>query len=570
MTTEILNKAKEWTTAAYDETTRKLVSELIENDHEGLYESFYQDLEFGTGGLRGIMGVGTNRINEYTISMASQGLANYIKEHAEESRWKIAIAHDSRNNSRLFAEVTARVFLENGFEVFLFQDLRPTPQLSFAVRYHGCIAGVVVTASHNPPEYNGYKVYWEDGAQVVSPQDQGIIAEVRKVTSPAAVKIATHLNGVHMMGKEMDEAFVQASKSTLIRKDLDLSPLKMVFTSLHGTGGQLIPDALRSLGVNQLIEVLEQANPNGDFPTVASPNPEEESAMKMALDLADQEEAEMVLGTDPDADRIGIGVRNPDGEMILLNGNETGSLLVHYCLSALQAEGSMPENPYVAKTIVTTDLIANIAKAHNIPCYVTLTGFKYIAAVIRGQEGKGNFIVGGEESYGYMRGEFVRDKDAITAALMIAEMATWAKQEHGSVYGYLQWIHEQYGHFREHLVSVKKEGSKGKAAIQAMMEAYRNTPPEALGGIEVAYMDDYSTSVRRFTDGRREAIIIEKSNVIQFRLKDGSLVTARPSGTEPKIKFYFSVRADGKGSYVSQKSTAKSKIAALQKDLIDG
>lgn len=570
MNTEILNKAKEWTTAAYDETTRKLVSDLIVNDHEGLYESFYQDLEFGTGGLRGIMGVGTNRINEYTISMASQGLANYIKEHVEESRWKVAIAHDSRNNSRLFAEVTARVFLENGFQVFLFKDLRPTPQLSFAVRHHGCVAGVVVTASHNPPEYNGYKVYWEDGAQVVSPQDQGIIAEVRKVTSPAAVKIASHLDGVHLMGKEMDEAFVSAAKSTLIRKDLDLSPLKMVFTSLHGTGGQLIPDALRAMGVNQLIEVPEQAMPNGDFPTVVSPNPEEESAMKMALELADREEAEMVLGTDPDADRIGIGVRNPAGEMILLNGNETGSLLVHYCLSALESEGTMPAQPYVAKTIVTTDLIANIAKAHKIPCYQTLTGFKYIAAVIREHEGKANFIVGGEESYGYMRSEFVRDKDAITAALMIAEMATWAKQEHGSVYAYLQWIHENYGHFREHLVSVKKEGSKGKAAIQAMMQEYRSTPPEALGGIDVAYMDDYSTSLRRFRDGRTENIDFEKSNVLQFRLEDGSLVTARPSGTEPKIKFYFSVRADGEGGYESQKTVAKSKIAALQKDLIDG
>ncbi len=570
MNTEILNKAKEWTTDAYDDKTRKLVSDLIENDHEELYESFYQDLEFGTGGLRGVMGVGTNRINEYTISMASQGLVNYIKEYIEESRWKIAIAHDSRNNSRLYAEVTARVFQENDFQVYLFEDLRPTPQLSFAVRYHGCIAGVVVTASHNPPEYNGYKVYWEDGAQVVSPQDQGIIAEVRKVTSPSAVQITPDLDGIHLMGKEMDDAFLEAAKSTLIRKSLDFSPLKMVFTSLHGTGGQLIPDALRSMGVNQLIEVQEQAMPNGDFPTVASPNPEEESAMKMALELAEKEGYEMVLGTDPDADRIGIGVRNTEGDLVLLNGNETGALLVHYCLSALESEGSMPKNPYVAKTIVTTDLIANIAKTHNIPCYQTLTGFKYIAAVIREQEGCGHFIVGGEESYGYMRSEFVRDKDAVTASLMIAEMATWARQEHGSVYAYLQWIHERYGHFKEHLVSVKKEGSKGKAAIQAMMQTYRSTPPNSLGGINVAYMDDYYTSIRRFRDGTNEEIKFEKSNVIQFRLEDGSLVTARPSGTEPKIKFYFSVQVEGEGDYDLQKAAAKLKIGDLKKDLVNG
>ena len=573
MNTEVAKKVEAWLSDSYDSDTIKAIEDLIANDSEELYESFYTDLEFGTGGMRGKMGVGTNRVNVYTIGMATQGLANYIKSEIPKDRWRVVIAYDSRNNSRLFAETAAKVLLGNDFEVFLHSELRPTPQLSFAVRELNCVSGIVITASHNPPEYNGYKVYWEDGAQIIAPHDEGIISQVRLIESPTEVQKADDLDGVVMLGKEMDEKFTAAGRKQQLRPDVvsKHSDMKIVFTSLHGTGGQLVPDQLRDMGFTEVHEVVEQAMPNGDFPTVESPNPEEQSAMKMALDLANTIGADLVMGTDPDADRVGIGVRNSEGKLILLNGNETGALLVYYYLKNLTDEGKMPKSPFIAKTIVSSDLISAIGKRFDVPVYNTLTGFKYIAALIREKENQEQFIVGGEESYGYMCGDFVRDKDAVTAAIMICEMAAWAKETHGSVYAFLQAIHVECGMYMESLISVKKEGSAGKKEIVAMMDQFRISPPTTLGGVELKFMDDVNTGTRIFKDGSKEKLNLPSSNVIQFRLENGSIVTARPSGTEPKIKFYFSVCLIDCAidEYDSQKALLHEQINSLSKELLD-
>ncbi|MGB0424431.1 MAG: phospho-sugar mutase, partial [Flavobacteriales bacterium] len=481
--------------------------------------------------------------------------------------------YDSRNNSRLFAETAAKVLLGNEFEVFLFSELRPTPELSFAVRELNCVSGIVITASHNPPEYNGYKVYWEDGAQIIAPHDSGIISQVRSISNPSEVSMSENLDGVVMLGFEMDKKFTAEARKQQLRSDLvkKHADMKIVFTSLHGTGGQLVPGQLREMGFSEVHEVVEQAMPNGDFPTVESPNPEEKSAMKMALELADKIDAELVMGTDPDADRVGIGVRNHQGELILLNGNETGALLVYYYLKNLTESKQMPNAPFIAKTIVSSDLISAIGKRFEVPVYNTLTGFKYIAALIRAKEGKEKFIVGGEESYGYMCGDFVRDKDAVTAAIMICEMAAWAKETHGSVYAFLEAIHKECGLYLESLISVKKDGSAGKKEIAAMMDQFRKTPPASLGGVQLEYMDDVNSGERIMSNGAKEKLDLPVSNVIQFRLKNGSLVTARPSGTEPKIKFYFSVCTEynDKLSYEDQKQELLDQINALSKELLD-
>ena len=541
---DILLRAKQWTLAPFDSSTQKKTLALINEDSPEFLDCFYTDLEFGTGGMRGKMGLGPNRINEYTISMASQGLANYTKQEVPQSEWRVAIAFDSRNRSQEFAETTAKVFLANGFEVFLFEALRPTPMLSFAVRELKCSTGVVITASHNPPEYNGYKVYWNDGAQIVHPQDKAIIAEVRKVLSPEQVNIASRLDGVHYLGKEMDEAFLQESKGQLLSPEVvqKHKDMRLVFTALHGTGGVLIPDAFRSMGFEAVFEVEEQAAPDGDFPSVVSPNPEESSAMEMALNLAEEKNADLVLGTDPDADRVGIAVRNSEHEMLLLNGNETGALLMYYVLYRQKELGQLPSNAFVAKTVVTSELFRQIGEHFEVGVEETLTGFKNIAANIRALEGRAKFIVGGEESYGYMLGDFVRDKDAVTSALLIVEMAAWAKENYGSVYDLLKHLHERFGVWQERLVSLKKDGIEGKQLIAEMMENFRKNPPSTLGGIQVEAIDDLRSSERLFLDGRRAPLSMEKSNVVQFRLAGGGIVTARPSGTEPKIKFYFSLR----------------------------
>lgn len=568
----ILEKAAEWTNAPFDAQTQKETQALMEASSPDFWDAFYTDLEFGTGGMRGKMGVGRNRVNQYTIAMASQGLANYTKSEVNEEAWKIAIAYDSRNNSRYFAEVSAQVFLANGFEVFLFEELRPTPVLSFAVRALDCTAGIVITASHNPPEYNGYKVYWKDGAQIVPPQDAAIIAEVRKISSPNEVMRQKDLSGVKFLGEAMDEAFMKASKEALLKPPFSKEALQtpMVFTSLHGTGGQLIPAALRSLGFEAVHEVKEQAEPDGNFPTVSSPNPEEESAMEMALALGEKTQAELVLGTDPDADRVGIAVRNQAGQLVLLNGNETGSMLMFYVLEVMKQRNAIPQNGFVAKTVVTSELFREIGEHFGVGVEETLTGFKNIAAVIRSLEGRGKFIVGGEESYGYMLGDFVRDKDAVTSALAIVEMAVWGKENYGSVYGLLQYLHQKFGVWQERLVSLKKEGIEGKQAIAKMMDGFRNQAPEQLGGVKVEAMDDLKTGERTFVDGRKAPLASERSNVIQFRMEGGGVVTARPSGTEPKIKFYFSLCSafDPAIPYEEQRSSLNKVIDAMEADLI--
>ena len=456
---DILLRAKQWTLAPFDSSTQNQTLALIKEDAPELLDCFYTDLEFGTGGMRGKMGLGPNRINEYTISMASQGLANYTKQEVPPSEWRVAIAFDSRNRSQEFAETTAKVFLANGFEVFLFEALRPTPMLSFAVRELKCTTGVVITASHNPPEYNGYKVYWNDGAQIVHPQDKAIIAEVRKVLSPKQVNLASSLDEIHYLGKAMDEAFLKESKAQLLSPEVvqKQKDMRLVFTALHGTGGVLIPNALRSMGFEAVFEVEEQAVPNGNFPTVASPNPEESSAMEMALKLAEEKNADLVLGTDPDADRVGIAIRNASKQLVLLNGNETGALLMYYVLYRQKELGQLPHNAFVAKTVVTSELFRQIGEHFKVGVEETLTGFKNIAAVIRALEGRAKFIVGGEESYGYMLGDFVRDKDAVTSALLIVEMAAWAKENYGSLYEMQKHQHKPFGVWQERLIRSKKK-----------------------------------------------------------------------------------------------------------------
>ncbi len=568
----ILEKAAEWTKDPFDAKTQKETQSLMEAASPEFWDAFYTDLEFGTGGMRGKMGVGRNRVNQYTIAMASQGLANYTKNEVNQEAWKIAIAYDSRNNSRFFAEVSAQVFLANGFEVFLFEELRPTPVLSFAVRELECTAGIVITASHNPPEYNGYKVYWKDGAQIVPPQDAAIIAEVRKVKSPSEVLRQEDLTGVSYLGKAMDDAFMEASKNALLKPSFSPNALQtpMVFTALHGTGGQLIPAALRSLGFEAVYEVKEQAEPDGNFPTVSSPNPEEKSAMEMALALGEKTGAALVLGTDPDADRVGIAVRNHSNHLVLLNGNETGAMLMFYVLEVMKQRNAIPHNGFVAKTVVTSELFRTIGEHYGVGVEETLTGFKNIAAVIRSLEGRGKFIVGGEESYGYMLGDFVRDKDAVTSALAIVEMAVWAKENYGSAYGLLEHLHREFGVWQERLVSLKKEGIEGKKAIAEMMEGFRNDAPERLGGIKIEALDDLKTGERTFVDGRKAPLSSERSNVIQFRLEGGGVVTARPSGTEPKIKFYFSLCRpfNPEMPYEDQRSSLNRVIDAMEADLI--
>ena len=541
---EIRAKAETWLSPSFDEDTRKAVQHLLDHDADGLNEAFYKDLDFGTGGLRGIMGVGTNRVNRYTIGMATQGLSNYIKQSFPEGGVKVAIGYDSRNQSREFAEMTAQVFAANGFQVYLFDSLRPTPQLSFAIRHYGCKAGVVVTASHNPKEYNGYKVYWEDGGQLVPPHDKAVISEVRKLEQWSDVKLEYAPSSISVMAVEMDEAYL----STIC--GMSLSPeaieaggdLGIVYTNLHGTGGQLIPQALERLGFTAVSTVAAQDEPDGNFPTVHSPNPEEPAALAMALEQADKEGADLVMGTDPDTDRIGIAVRNHEGDLVLLNGNQTASMLVAYLLTR-RAELKLPTpNTFIAKTIVTSDLLRDIAEAHQVECLETLTGFKYIAELIHRHEGVKSFIGGGEESYGYLIGDAVRDKDAVVSALFIAEMAAWLKQRGQSVYQYLAEVNAHYGFYRERLVSVKREGREGLEAIRKTMSDLRSNPPKDLNGETVAALADYQSGViTNLIDGSTTKTGLPASNVLQFRLADGSKVTARPSGTEPKIKFYVSV-----------------------------
>ena len=571
MDKSILDKAKKWTSEAFDVETRNAVQNLIDNNETELTESFYKELEFGTGGLRGIMGVGSNRINIYTIGMATQGLANYLK-NSFEGEISVAIAHDSRNNSPLFARKTAEVFAANGIKAYLFNELRPTPQLSFAIRHYGCKSGVVITASHNPKEYNGYKAYWEDGGQLVAPHDKNVISEVQKIAGPQDVKWNADEALIEMVGDEIDAAYIAGLKSLCLSPEAvkNQSDLNIVFTSLHGTGGTMVPRTLKELGFTNVSTVAEQDKPDGNFPTVVSPNPEEAAALKMALDKAEAVGADLVMGTDPDADRVGIAVRNTKGELELLNGNMTGSLLVYYLIQRWKENSKLTGKQFTAKTIVTSALIKKISESKDVPCYDVLTGFKYIAELILKLEGKEQFIGGGEESYGYLSGDLVRDKDAVLSCVLIAEMCAWAKEQGKSLYDVLQDIHMEFGFYLEDLISITKKGMTGAEEIAAMMENLRSNPPKTLAGSNVLTLRDYKLGkVTNLADRAQTETGLPASNVLQFETADGTVVTARPSGTEPKIKFYFSVNAElnNKAEYDSVRTALKGKITTIQSDL---
>jgi phosphoglucomutase len=541
----VKERAQKWLGENFDETTRKAVKNMLESDENELVESFYRDLEFGTGGLRGIMGVGTNRMNVYTVGMATQGLSNYLKQQFVGQSIKVAVAHDSRNNSPLFAKSVADIFAANGFEVYLFDALRPTPELSFAIRHYGCQSGVVITASHNPKEYNGYKAYWADGGQVIAPHDTNIIAEVEKIRSIEDVLWTGNSQNIKTIGTETDEVYTDK-----ILK-LSLSPeaiahhkdMKIVYTPIHGSGVKLVPMIFGKLGFTNIIHVPEQDISDGNFPTVQSPNPEESAALGLAIKKATKTGAELVLATDPDSDRVGIAVRDNEGEFVLLNGNQTGSVLIYYLLRRWSETGKIEGKEYIVKTIVTSELMPEMAAKFGVSCYDVLTGFKFIADIIQQKEDKETFIGGGEESYGYLAGDFVRDKDAVMACALIAEAAAWAKEQGKTIYQLLCDIFVEFGLYHQSLLSLSRKGKSGAEEIKQMMTSFRNNPPRQLGGSDVVCLKDYELRQTNYIqDGRQEKIDLPKSNVLQFITIDNTKVTVRPSGTEPKIKFYFEVR----------------------------
>ena len=569
----VLSKARKWLDGDYDEATKKQVRYLMEHDQKELTESFYKDLEFGTGGLRGIMGVGTNRMNVYTVGMATQGLANYLKKNFAGEQIRVAIGHDSRNNSRMFAERVADIFASNGFTVFLFDKLRPTPELSFAIRELKCHSGVVVTASHNPKEYNGYKAYWTDGSQVTAPHDRNIIAEVEKITDIDQIRMGANPGNITLLGEDFDEIYLNKVHT------LSLSPqsvrkfhdMKIAYTPLHGAGVRLVPASLAKWGFTNVSLVKEQAVIDGNFPTVESPNPEERKTMAKAIELGSQLGADLVLATDPDSDRIGVALRNGKGEYILLNGNQTLSLIMAYQLTRWSELGRLDGKQFVVKTIVTSQMPNAMADYFGVKCYDCLTGFKYIARIIRNNEGKATYIGGGEESFGYLAGDFVRDKDAVSACSLVAEAAAWTKDTMGlTLYEWLQELYVKFGFFREALVSVVRKGMEGAAEIQQMMADYRAHPPKDLLGSPVVKINDFksleSTDVRT---GVKTPIVEESSNVLQWFAADGTVVSVRPSGTEPKIKFYFGVRAELKtvADFDRVEAELDAKIEAIKKEL---
>ncbi|RZJ26895.1 MAG: phospho-sugar mutase, partial [Flavobacterium sp.] len=533
---------------------------------------FYRDLEFGTGGLRGIMGVGSNRMNRYTLGAATQGLSNYLRASFPGEKIKVAIAHDSRNNSPEFARITASVFSANGIEVYFFEALRPTPLLSFTIRHLGCKSGVVITASHNPKEYNGYKAYWTDGAQVTAPNDKNIIAEVNRITDINQVKFKANESLIHSIGKDLDEAYMKevlalSVSSEAIKNQHDL---KIVYTPLHGTGITLVPEVLKRFGFTNVTIVDAQATPDGNFPTVVYPNPEEKEAMSLALRTAEEIDADLVLATDPDADRVGIAVKDTSGKFVLMNGNQTGALLMYYLIKAWEKAGKLTGKEFIVKTIVTTDLIDRICERHQVKCYNTLTGFKYIASIIRELEGKETYIAGCEESYGYSIGDFVRDKDGIAACAMIAELTAFAKVQGKSVYELLLQIYQEFGFYKEDLLSITKKGKSGAEEIVEMMKGYRKAPIQSLGNSKVVEVMDYELQMHKnLQTGEEKKIDMPKSNVMQFVTEDGTKVSARPSGTEPKIKFYVSVNVPlaFASDFAETERKANEKIAAIMQEI---
>ena len=570
----IEKKALSWINGDYDTETKDAVrSMLVNGEYDMLTDAFYKDLEFGTGGLRGLMGPGTNRVNQYTLGMATQGLSNYLNKQYPNQEISVAIAHDNRNNSEVYARVTADVFSANGIKVHFFDGLRPTPELSYAIRELGCQSGVMLTASHNPKEYNGYKAYGPDGGQLVTPHDKMVIEEVRKINDASEVNFERNESLITTLGSDIDDRYIDELVKLSVNKDAiaNQSDLKIVFSPIHGTGGVSVPPILKAIGFNNVSVVEEQMVVDGNFPTVVYPNPEEHEALNMAIQKANEIGADLIMATDPDADRVGIAVRNTHGDIVLLNGNQTASLLVEYMLEAWDKAGKLTGNQYIVKTIVTSYLLDKIAAHKGVNCYNTLTGFKWIGAMMSKLEGQQTFIVGGEESYGYLVGEHARDKDAVVSCAMIAEMAAYYKDQGSSLYEALIALHRKYGLYLEKLVSIKKTGKSGAEEIKAMMQGYRDNPPAILGGSQVIMVKDYATSkAKNITTGTTEPIDLPSSNVLQFYTEDGSIVSARPSGTEPKIKFYCSVNQAISESDDYEATTARlqTKIDALMDDLM--
>ena len=572
MDQEIIKNAQKWLDGNYDKETKSEVRRLLREKSDELVDSFYKDLEFGTGGLRGIMGVGSNRMNKYTVGMATQGLANYLKNKYAATDISVAIAYDCRNNNTFFEGITANILSANRISVYKFDALRPTPELSYAVRELKCQAGIVITASHNPKEYSGYKVYGEDGAQLISPDDKAVIEEVRKIQSIDDIKFTANRELIHQISNDLDEKYTDEIKKkslnpNLIKKQKDI---KIVYTPIHGTGVKLVPMALKKFGFKNIIGVDEQNLVDGNFPTVKSPNPEEPEALAMAIEKAKAENADLVMASDPDADRVGVAVRNSNGDFTLLNGNQTATLLFNYVLSQWKNKGKISNKEFIVKTIVTSELLIDIANKYDVDNYDVLTGFKYIAQIIREQEGKKQFILGGEESYGYLIGDFVRDKDAVSSCCFIAETYAWAVDQGKSLEDLLADIYMEHGFYLEELKSVVRTGKAGADEIQQMMNNYRNNPPKEINGSPIICIKDYQKQESyNIETGDTEIINLPKSNVIQMFTKDGTKVTMRPSGTEPKIKFYFSVKGqlDSVNNYETVKDSLKNKIDSLITEL---
>lgn len=572
MSQTIDQKVTAWLNGNYDDATKQIIRDLQANQPAELEESFYKNLEFGTGGLRGIMGVGTNRINKYTIGMATQGFANYLLKAYPNEKVRVAIGHDSRNNSRFFAETTAAVFAANGLTVYLFETLRPTPELSFAIRHLGCKGGVVCTASHNPKEYNGYKAYWDDGGQLVPPHDKNVIKEVEAIQSVDEVKWTGGESNIQLMGAPMDEAYIKMVKSLSVYPEIIAAQkdLKIVYTPIHGTGITLVPKVLAEFGFTNVHVVEEQSTPDGNFPTVAYPNPEESETMSIGLSKAKSLDADILLGTDPDADRVGVGVKNHKGEWVLMNGNQTAVLAFAYMMEARRAKGVAQDNDMVITTIVTTEMINEVARQNKVACYNVLTGFKWIAELIKEKEGQENYVIGGEESFGLMIGDQIRDKDAVSAVALLCEMAAYEKSKGRSLFDKMIELYVQYGFYYEHLISITKKGMNGQQEIANMMEQYRQAPPSTINGVKVMTLLDYELQMgKNLLTGETWKINLPKSNVLQFVTEDGSKISARPSGTEPKIKFYFSVNTtlNNASEFDVKYSELQSKINGIIRDM---
>ena len=571
MDQNILQRAKEWLSDNYDNDTRKEVEKMIADGGDELIDSFYKDLEFGTGGLRGIMGAGPNRMNKYTVGMTTQGLANWLKNKFE-GDISVAIAYDCRNNNTFFSDICANVLSANGIKVYQFDALRPTPELSFAVRELDCQAGIVITASHNPKEYNGYKVYGEDGAQLISPDDKNVIAEVRKINSIDDVSFEGNNKLIETISTDLDNSYIDEIRKRSLNPELIAKhkDIKIVYTPIHGTGVEIIPMALRKFGFENIINVAEQDKVDGNFPTVKSPNPEEPAALEMAIEKAKATNADLVMASDPDADRVGIAYRDSNNEFKLLNGNQTATLLFYYVLNQWKEKNKLTGSEFIVKTVVTTELLTDIASSFGVKTYDVLTGFKYIAQIIREQEGKTQFILGGEESYGYLIGDFVRDKDAVASCCFIAETYAWAVENGKTIEDLLSDIYKEFGFYYETLKSVVRKGKSGAEEISAMMDNFRNDPPKEINNAKVVQINDFDKQITYdIANGTENKIDLPSSNVIQYITSDGSKITMRPSGTEPKIKFYFSVKGELNNAidYNSKKAELSTKIDAIIADL---